>query len=478
MMSALSLRAIAAELAARYDGADVAIARINTDSRTTASGDLYIALRGERFDGHDFLDEVASKGASAAVVNAADDRALPQLRVDDTRAALGLIARMNRRQFAGPLVAITGSAGKTTTKEMLAAILAQCGPTLATQGNLNNEIGVPLTLLRIAPEHRYAIIEMGAARKGDIAYLCRFAEPDIALLTSALPAHLEGFGDIDTIAHTKGEIFAGLRAHGTAVINVDSDYENLWRTLAGARRLLTFGFKNEAMVTARNIERTANGTRFQLQGPAGNAVIELQLLGLHNVGNALAAAAAAIAAGASLAAIKQGLQSVQPVAGRLQARAGRSGEIVIDDSYNANPGAVKAAIDVLVDYPQPRRLILGNMAELGADAEQLHLDVAMYAAERGVDELWCVGPFAQKQVQMFLNRSKNTHAAFKSLAFENNTMLIDALLLESASPARKPHESASVQRALPATTLVKGSRSAGLETVVAALCGTPAVEGH
>ncbi len=453
MMGAMPLRAIAAELNCQYEGGDAEIVRINTDSRTIGRGDLYVALRGERFDGHGFLDAAAQKGAAAAVVDSVKGDALPQLCVDDTRAALGLIARMNRRQFGGPLIAITGSAGKTTVKEMLAAILAHCGATLATQGNLNNEIGVPLTLLRIAPEHHYAIIEMGAARKGDIAYLCRFAEPDIAVLTSAMPAHLEGFGDIETIARTKGEIFAGLRAHGTGVINIDSEYAPLWRELAGDRRLLTFGLHNDAMVTARNIQRTVNGTRFELQGPAGNAVIELHLLGLHNVRNALAAAAAAIAAGASLAAIENGLQSVQAVPGRLQPRAGRpcdgGQEIVIDDSYNANPGAVKAAIDVLADYPQPRRLILGNMAELGVDAERLHLEVAAYAAERGVDELWCVGPFAAKQVQTFLDKSKNAGAR----AFDNNEALINALPLH----------------AVPATTLIKGSRSAGLEAVVAAI---------
>ena len=470
MMSAMPLQAIAAELGCQYDGNNAKITRVNTDSRTIAQGDLYIALRGERFDGHDFLADVAQKGAAAAVVNNVQSDTLPQLRVDDTRAALGLIARMNRRQFGGPLVAITGSAGKTTTKEMLAAILAQCGATLATQGNLNNEIGVPLTLLRITAEHRYAIIEMGAARKGDIAYLCRFAEPDIAVLTSAMPAHLEGFGDIDTIAKTKGEIFAGLRAHGTSVINIDSEYAPLWRELAGDRRLLTFGLNNDAMVTARHIQRSVNGTRFELQGPAGNAVIELHLLGLHNVRNALAAAAAAIAAGAPLAAIKNGLQSVQAVPGRLQARAGRGDEIVIDDSYNANPGAVKAAIDVLADYPQPRRLVLGNMAELGVDAERLHLEVAAYAAERGIDELWCVGPFASKQVQLFLSESKNADA----LAFANNAALIAAL----------SQETASAQNAIPAATLVKGSRSAGLESVVAALSpssqapNSPGAESH
>ena len=457
MMSSLPLHAIAAELNCQYDGDALTIEHVATDSRAIARGDLYVALQGERFDGHDFIDAAAAQGARAAIVTTPRANKLPQLQVDDTRVALGLIARMNRRQFSGPLVAITGSAGKTTTKEMLAAIFAQCGSTLATQGNLNNEIGVPLTLLRIAPEHRYAVIEMGAARSGDIAYLCRFAEPDIAVLTAAMPAHLEGFGSVDVVAKTKGEIFTGLRAHGTAIINSDSEYENMWRQLAGARRCISFGLKAEAMVSARAIERTANGTRFELHSPLGSALIELHLLGLHNVRNALAAAAAALAAGAPLAAIKNGLQQVQAVPGRLQARRGRGSEIVIDDSYNANPGAVKAAIDVLADYPQPRRLILGNMAELGADAENLHIEIAEYAARCGIEELWCVGPFAPLQAETFLKAAHTT-----ARTFADNTAIVAAL----------------PKAAIPATTLVKGSRSAGLETVVAALCGTAIAEGH
>jgi UDP-N-acetylmuramoyl-tripeptide--D-alanyl-D-alanine ligase len=238
MMSALSLQAIATELDATYEGPACEIARVSTDSRSIAAGDLYVALRGERFDGHDFIDAAAHAGAAAAVVDTAvvaRQAALPQLGVADTRIALGLIARMNRRRFQGPLVGVTGSAGKTTCKEMLAAIFGQYGATLATRGNLNNEIGVPLTLLNLAPEHRYAVVEMGAARAGDIAYLCRFAEPDVAIVTTALPVHLEGFGDIDTVATTKGEIFAGARTDGVAVVNSDSEYAPRWRQLAGAR---------------------------------------------------------------------------------------------------------------------------------------------------------------------------------------------------------------------------------------------------
>lgn len=460
MMGSLSLQAIATELHSRCADGDIAVAGVATDSRRVAAGDIYIALRGERFDGHEFIGAAATQGAVAAVVSVPQTAALPQLRVGDTRAALGLIARMNRRRFINPVIGITGSAGKTTCKEMLAAILAQCGPTLATQGNLNNEIGVPLTLLRIAPEHRYAVIEMGAARAGDIAYLCRFAEPDIALITSVLPAHLEGFGSIDGIARTKGEIFAGLSEGGTAVINVDSDYESLWRGLAGERRVITFGLNPAAAVTARSIVRSVDGTRFELLSPAGSVPIELRLPGLHNVRNALAAAAAAIVAGAPLAAIATGLAGLRPVPGRLQSRRGLHGEIVIDDSYNANPGAVRAAIDVLAEYPGVRRLLLGNMAELGPASAALHGEVAAYAAERGIDELWCVGPHAPLQADAFLAASgtisSRHNSSVSARAFADNAALIAAL-------ATAP---------VVAAALVKGSRSAGMEIVVAALCGS------
>lgn len=450
MMAPLTLREIATELHCDFAGADAAIVNVVTDSRQVRAGDLYVALRGERFDGNDFVEAVAAQGAAAAVVSAPRNIALPQLPVDDTRAALGVVARMNRRQFLGPLIGITGSAGKTTCKEMLAAILAQQAPTLATQGNLNNEIGVPQTLLRIAPEHRYAVIEMGAARAGDIEYLCCFAEPDIALVTTVVPAHLEGFGSVETIAATKGEIFAGLRADGTAIINADSEYQSLWRRLAGNRRVMTFGLSGDAMVSAVNIERTADGVQFVLSSPIGATRITLNLLGQHNVRNALGAAAAAIAAGAPLAAIAAGLALVQAVPGRLRACQGLRGEIVIDDSYNANPGAVRAAIDVLAEYAGSRQLILGNMGELGPQSENLHGEVARYAAEKGIETLWCVGPHAPLQIKEFLRHSNSVSAR----AFVDNSSLIAAL-----------------NTVAPNVVLVKGSRSAGTEIIVAALCG-------
>jgi len=458
MMSAFSLRALASELGAKYAGPDLPVAGIATDSRRVVGGDLYVALQGERFDGHEFIAEVAANGAVAAIVSSPVQCELPQLAVIDTREALGLVARVNRRRFDGPLIGVTGSAGKTTCKEMMAAILGECGATLATQGNLNNEVGVPLTLLRLAPEHRFAVIEMGAARAGDIAYLCRFAEPDIAVVTSAMPAHLEGFGSLDTIAETKGELFSGLRAGGTAVVNHDDSYAPLWHRLAGKHAVLSFGLSAGALFTARSIAPFAEGVRFELVTPAGDIPVELHLLGQHNVRNALAAAAAASAAGASLEDIRRGLGLVRPVAGRLQARRGRLGNTVIDDSYNANPGAVKAAIDVLAEFPGRRRLILGNMAELGPSAGALHREVARYAAARGIDELWTVGPWAEAMAVEF----KQAGTASARVFADNDAVL---------AACQGADDSADV-------VLVKGSRSAGLEVVVAVLCNDVAGGGH
>jgi UDP-N-acetylmuramoyl-tripeptide--D-alanyl-D-alanine ligase len=462
MMTALSLCAVAAELDASYDGADLQVERVATDSRQIVPGDLYIALRGERFDGHDFIADAAAKGAVAAVVDAQSSATLPQICVADTRAALGLAARINRRAFAGPVIGITGSAGKTTCKEMLAAILAQNGAVLATAGNLNNEIGVPLTLLKIAPQHRFAVIEMGAARAGDIEYLCRFAEPDVGIVTAAMPVHLEGFGDVDTVASAKGELFAGLRADGVAIINADSEYTARWKNLAGARRVVTFGLHADAMVGARAIYRTSEGLQFELVYEDRQIAIDLPLLGVHNVRNALAAAAAALVLGISLETIRVALINLRPVPGRLQTRRGAHGNIVIDDSYNANPEAVKAAIDVLAEYSGRRRLMLGNMGELGPEAAEFHREVARYAATSSIEECWFVGPHAQLQVDEFMPLDKNVSEENKRARyFADNAAMIAASL-------QQPNVDA---------ILVKGSRSAGMETIVAALCGDASING-
>ncbi len=441
MMSALMLSDIARETGGELT-AEARVNAVSTDSRAIASGELFVALTGERFDGNRFVDQVAEAGAAAAVVSRASTAALPQLIVNDTREALGLIARMNRRQFQGPLVALTGSAGKTTCKDMLAAILGQCGETLATQGNFNNEIGVPLTLLRLAPQHRYAVVEMGASRRGDIAYLARFAEPTIALVTNAMAAHIAGLGDLAGVAHTKGQLFESVAEGGRAVINLDDAFADQWRRQAGDAAVTTFSRDNPAArFYARDIRVQGSGeTVFTLCTPDGEIPLSLQLLGVHNVVNAVAAAAAAVAAGAEAAHIKAGLESVRAANGRMQAHRLKQ-HLLIDDSYNANPGAVRAAIDVLAAIPGRRCLIMGTMGELGDDAAREHAAAVDYAREAGIDQLLMVGEYAESATRRFGDACADM-----------------AELLET------------IDRGLEAdVVLVKGSRSAAMERVVEAL---------
>jgi UDP-N-acetylmuramoyl-tripeptide--D-alanyl-D-alanine ligase len=455
MMGALRLKQIAQQLHGQIRAVlgvddDPAVLNIATDTRKIQRGDLYVALKGERFDGNEFVADAASKGAVAAVVSEDSDHAenaastIPQIAVKDTRAALGLIARINRRAFHEPLIAITGSAGKTTTKNMLASILSSNGEVLFTQGNYNNEIGVPLTLLRLEPTHRAAVIEMGAARRGDITYLCQFAEPDIAVLTGALPAHIEGFGNLENVAHAKGEIFQNLSPQGVAIINADSPYFSLWKSMANCKQW-TFGLKPSADFSARDIESDSSSSRFLLITPIGEIPVHLPLPGRHSISNALAAAAAAVAAGANLRQVQEGLQRFIGESGRLTRHEREDGLIVIDDSYNANPGSVQAAIDVLVKSSGKKILALGHMAELGADAERMHIEVAAYARSQGVDQLLLVGQFAEIMAARFGEGAE---------VFSDRVQLA---------------EYAQQHFAAGDTILVKGSRSAGMETVVYAL---------
>lgn len=444
MMSALKLSCIAEQMAGQIKE-DASFNSVCTDTRHLQQGDLFVALRGENFDGNRFVAKAANGGAVAAIVDGACDVAIPQLVVADTREALGVVARCNRRLFAGPVIALTGSAGKTTCKEMIAAILTECGDVLATVGNLNNEVGVPLTLLQINSEHDYAVIEMGASRAGDIEYLCRFAEPDIALLTNAMPAHIEGFGDLDTVASTKGEIFESLDDDGIAIINYDDRFFGQWRVQAGERKTVSFSRSDAAAdVYARDIQMQGDGvSRFTLCSWQGSVEISLSLLGKHNITNALAAAAATLAAGASLLAVQAGLGAVTAVKGRMQVHH-LPNLTVIDDSYNANPVAVNAAIDALVGFPGKRCLMLGKMAELGSESASLHDDVAAYAKKKGVDQLIVTGDYAPAQAAVF---GAGAHA-FGS---------VEGLLKNL-----KKFTDADV-------VLVKGSRSAQMERVVDAL---------
>lgn len=431
-------------LGAERSGADVEFFGVSTDTRTLAPGTLYVALRGTRFDGHDYVAAAAATGAVALLVEHAVDCPLPQLIVRDTRLALGRLAAAWRLHCNTPLAAITGSNGKTTVKEMSRAIFAQVGAVLATEGNLNNDIGVPLTLLRLTPQHRHAVIEMGANHSGEIAYLSDLAQPDAAVITNAGPAHLEGFGTVEGVARAKGEIYRGLRENGVAVINADDPFADLWRGMAGTQRQLCFGTVPEAIVSA-HWQAVGGGSRLWLQTPLGETELLLPMPGRHNVMNALAATALALALEVSLDAVHRGLEGMQGVAGRLARRVAFNGAQLIDDSYNANPASMRAAIDVLAACPVPRVLVVGDMGELGAAAMQLHREIGAYARAAGIDALYATGTLSLATAEGFGAGAQH---------FADCAALVAAL-----------RQVLTVE----STVLVKGSRSARMERVVEAL---------
>lgn len=447
-------------LHAELKGADAHFASVSTDTRTLQPGALFVALRGPNFDGHDFVEQARTAGAAAALVSRAVDTTLPLLLVDDTRLALGRLAAAHRAASGVPLVAVTGSNGKTTVKEMIAAILAQRGPVLATRGNLNNDIGMPLTLLQLGAEHRFAVIEMGANHPGEIAYLTSIAQPTVALITNAGPAHLEGFGSVAGVARAKAEIYAGLGPDGTAVINADDAYAGLWNELAQFRRRAHFGLRPEAEVRADpadvrfEIGADRLWTSFRMLTPAGETDIRLPLAGEHNVRNALAAAAAALAAGVGLAEIRAGLEGMQPVKGRLHLRPGLRGVRVIDDTYNANPASLLAGIQVLAACSGTRWLVIGDMAELGEGSAQLHRTVGEQARAAGIERLYALGEQSLGAVEAFGAGARH---------FGTQEELIAALETDLGQES---------------VVLVKGSRRMRMERVVEALLGVQAAGCH
>ncbi len=452
------LAEVAAACSGRLVGADAAFAGVSIDSRTIGAGELFFALRGERFDGHAFVGAAAARGAAGAVVEKAGDFSVPQVIVKDGVAALATLAQSWRRRFDATVFGVGGSNGKTTTKELLASILEGAGPTLATRGNLNNHLGVPLTLLRLTAKHRYAVIEMGANHPGEIAALAAIAKPAIALVTNAGDEHLEGFGDLEGVARAEGELFAALAPAGVAVINADDPFHELWQTMAPTACRTSFGIDAPADVRATNlqgrIESGAFVTAFTLSIGAGEARVRLGLAGRHNVANALGAAAAAHAAGVSLATIVAGLERVQPVSGRLQLKAGPRGSWLIDDSYNANPSSMRAGIDVLCSLPGERWLVLGEMAELGAHTEASHADIGDYARRAGVSRLFAIGAAARHAVAAFGARAS---------WFDDAGRLADAV-------------AAGLEAGV--TVLIKGSRLNRLERVVVRLQEPLAAAGN
>ena len=432
----LTIAQAARALGAEWPHQDRAISAVATDSRAAEPGCLFFALRGERFDAHNFLDEVATAQALAAVVDAgwaAKNRApLPIIAVDDTRLALGRLAAVWRQQNKARVIAITGSNGKTTVKEMLASIArAAVGEdaVLATQGNFNNDIGMPLTLFRLRDSHRYAILEMGMNHAGELTYLSGLARPDIALINNAQSAHLEGLGTVENIARAKGEILSGLSENGTAVLNADDASLPLWRGLAGGRRIVTFGLSDSADVVG---EPGADG-KLVIKTPAGNIDVTLQVRGVHNARNAVAASAAAHVAGIEAEYIARGLASFTGVKGRLQASQGLEGARFIDDSYNANPDSTKAAIGVLAAEPGRRVLVLGDMGELGPNAPALHREVGAYAKQAGIERLLALGDLSKSAVEAFGEGGMHFERIEELLAELHNLLAPDVVVLVKGS---------------------------------------------
>ena len=441
-------------------GADRPFADVSIDTRTLKSGDLFVALRGPRFDGGEFAAEALERGAAGAVLERSQPLELAQILVDDALLALQRAGRFWRAASAIPVVGVAGSNGKTTTKEMTAAILGRAGECLATRGNLNNHIGVPLTLLRLLDAHRAAVIEMGANRAGEVAELVRIAAPTVGLITNAGAEHLEGFGSLEGVARAEGEMVAGLAPEAIAVLNADDPFFGLWRGMTSAR-VVTFGFAADADFRAADLQAnlTAEGfhTRFTLTCPLGTTRVELHVGGRHNVTNALAAAAAAANAGASLADIVAGLAAVHPVPGRLQLKQAPGGAWVIDDSYNANPSSVRSGIEVLASLTGRHWLVLGDMAELGPFAESAHIDIGEFARSQGIERLYATGPLAALAVERFGAGAR---------WFPEGEALAEAL------------RTALAETGSDVSVLVKGSRVNRLERVVAALTGGASTETH
>jgi UDP-N-acetylmuramoyl-tripeptide--D-alanyl-D-alanine ligase len=434
-------------------GDDANIADVTIDSRKVKPGDLFVAFKGERVDGHDYLADAKAHGATAALVERRVDIDLPQVQVENAELALGDLASAVRAQRNARVIGITGSNGKTTVKTLTASILSRHGRTHFSTGSFNNEIGLPLTLLWMPEDTEYAVLEMGAGKPGDIDYLAAIARPDIGLVNLIAPAHLERMGTIEMVAETKGAVYRALPADGVAIINADDAFASFFAGLAGGRRVLRFGLDHKADIGADILDQRVDGSHFVLSTPHGDAEVQLPLPGRHNIANALAASAIALALDVPLDTIVEGLEQASGVEGRLKRMAMPAGWTLIDDSYNANPSSMHAAIDTLALAEGERWLVLGDMAELGADARSLHAGVGRYARERGIEKLFAVGPLNVAAVEAF--GAGGTHYADKAA-------LIEAL---------QAHLHAGV------TCLVKGSHSAGMEHVVAALKSGQPKEG-
>ena len=436
-------------LGGKLIGGDVEFTAVATDSRAISAGDLFVALHGDKFDGSQFVSLAVEKGAVAALVNAVsyhgEQMPCPVLLVEDTRLALGKLSGYWRDQFSIPVVAVTGSNGKTTVKEMLTAILREAAGSddavLATAGNFNNDIGMPLTLFKLRRQHRYAVIEMGMNHTGEIDYLTRLARPDVAIINNAGSAHIANLGSLQAIAQAKGEIFTGLAKNGVAIINADDNFAPMWRVLVGSHTSIEFAVDEAAAIKGK-WQAMEFATHIDVQTPLGNFSANLHVPGIHNVRNALAATAAAIALKVTPVVIAKGLEKFSGVAGRLQRKPGLNGATIIDDSYNANPASLRAAIQVLTQAAGKKILVLGDMGELGIEASKMHAEIGAEARELGVNEMFALGELSSYAVKEFGKFAQH----FDSIEY----------LIESLKPELDSN----------CTVLVKGSRFMKMERVV------------
>ena len=468
MMSGIDLQMLAAANDSVLTGENAAVTGVCIDSRKIVNGDIFVALTGSQLDGHEYVASAAKRGAVAAIVEKIQDIPLPQIVVGNSLYALGVIAKVNRDAYQGKVVAITGSSGKTSCKNMLAAILEQVGNVCATHGNFNNEIGLPLTVQRLNENHDFAVLEMGAAKSGDINYLVGIGQPHISAITNINEAHIGGFGNIENTAKTKAEIYQDLPAEGWAVINRDDVFAGEWRKSLAAQaakgRLIECALTDSyADVYASDIVQDVDGLSFhaniRLANTASILPVKMNFLGIHNVHNALMAIAMSKALDVSDADIIQGLAAVAPEKGRLCRLTGLNDLQLLDDSYNANPQSMYAAIDVLVSSSGQEKnsiAVLGDMAELGGDAAAMHFNVGQYAALAGVDCVYVIGEFASQTLAGFNQHSDDEVSSSALLAqlFNSQDELIAQLLSRECESS---------------VVLVKGSRSAAMDCVVSAL---------
>lgn len=461
MISAINLSELEQATKGDLIGGDIVFSSVAIDTRTLATGDIYIALKGEQFDGHQFIPQAVEKGCSAVVLNDVqladsyvDNAALPCLIVENTLRALGECGRINRERFKGPVVGLTGSSGKTSTKNMLECILLEKGATCATQGNFNNEVGVPLTLLSINDQHQFAVVEMGARKLGDIQYLSGFVQPDVAILLNAGTAHIDIFGSQENIVKGKGEIFTALKAGAAAVVNYDDPARDFWLSTLNDKATLTFSLNDPAAdVFASQIVCEDAGCRFNLHYLENEQHIQLHVPGQHNILNSLAASAAAIHLGFELSTIASGLSKLNSVAGRLMSIPCSGQLMIIDDSYNANPASMKAALDVLALRPGFKVAVLGKMAELGDFSRKLHLELAKYITTCAVDRVYLIGEHADEMAEIIGDRA---------IPAESKTEILESLeRLDHVFDADE-----QFNELVNTSILIKGSRSAAMDELV------------